>query len=143
MNKQVDFYLLNSSGKQARQTFACRLAEKVYRMGMTAYVGMENQGDCVLMDDLLWSYSQGSFIPHCLETQDDLKKHAVIIGQKATSPISRQVYINLRSETPDTQQSLDRVAEIIDEDDQNKKLARIRYRQYQDAGFEIKTHKIK
>lgn len=142
MTKKVDFYLLSQQGKQARQGFACRLADKVYRKGYTAYLSMQDQGDCVLMDDLLWTFSQNSFVPHCLENQDNLEKHAVIIGKSSHSPIKRQVFINLRDELPDTQQELDRIAEVIDSDEQCRQLARQRYRHYQSAGFEIQTHKL-
>ena len=35
---RIDFYVLRQSGDQARQLFACRLAEKAYKLEHTVHI---------------------------------------------------------------------------------------------------------
>ena len=35
---RIDFYVLSQSGERARQLFACRLAEKAYKLEHTVHI---------------------------------------------------------------------------------------------------------
>ena len=35
---RIDFYVLSQSGEQARQVYACRLAEKAYKLEHTVHI---------------------------------------------------------------------------------------------------------
>jgi DNA polymerase-3 subunit chi len=61
---RVDFYLLNQAGQHSRQTFACRLAEKAYRLNNTVHIHAGSRGDADRLDELLWTFRDGSFVPH-------------------------------------------------------------------------------
>ena len=63
---RVDFYVLSQSGEQARQLFACRLAEKAYRLDNSVYILAHDQAAAEKIDELLWTFRDGSFVPHHL-----------------------------------------------------------------------------
>ena len=66
---RIDFYILADSAQRSRALFVCRLAEKAYRMKHPIYIHTESEQQSALMDDLLWTFSQGSFLPHALAHQ--------------------------------------------------------------------------
>ena len=61
---KVDFYVLGTSGDRARQHFACRLAEKAYRLDNTIHIRTIDQRAAEQLDELLWTFRDGSFVPH-------------------------------------------------------------------------------
>ena len=50
---RVDFYVLSQPGEQARQLFACRLAEKAYRLDHTVHIVTQDRATAERIDDLL------------------------------------------------------------------------------------------
>ena len=58
---RVDFYILSTSGELARQQFACRLAEKAYKLKHNVHIHVANQESARRLDDLLWTFRDGSF----------------------------------------------------------------------------------
>ena len=65
---KVDFYLLGA-GHNSHALFACRLAEKVWRLGHRVYLLAADPPAANELDDLLWTFSQGSFVPHALSSR--------------------------------------------------------------------------
>ncbi len=61
---RIDFYVLSQSGEQARQLFACRLAEKAYKLEHTVHIHTGDEATAGRIDDLLWTFRDGSFVPH-------------------------------------------------------------------------------
>ena len=47
---RIDFYILRQSGEQARQTFACRLAEKAYRLDNTVNIHTDSKARAERLD---------------------------------------------------------------------------------------------
>ncbi|WP_262965721.1 DNA polymerase III subunit chi [Methylobacter psychrophilus] len=65
---EVSFYILPSQSIQERDEFACKLIEKAYRSGCFCYVLTDNTEQSQKIDDLLWTFRAGSFIPHQIYT---------------------------------------------------------------------------
>ncbi|MED5461998.1 MAG: DNA polymerase III subunit chi, partial [Pseudomonadota bacterium] len=61
---RVDFYILQTSGELARQQFACRLAEKAYKLDNRIHIHVSEPEAAARLDDLLWTFRGGSFVPH-------------------------------------------------------------------------------
>ena len=61
---RVDFYILDESSAAARLKLACRLAEKAYLAAQTALVWHTDAEELKAFDDLLWTFMDGSFVPH-------------------------------------------------------------------------------
>ena len=140
---QIDFYILKSPQGNNRLAFACRLVEKVYKQGYGILIHTEDSRQSEEMDDLLWTWRQGSFIPHeVLDRSDQITAPIVINHQPDVDIPINQVLINLASEVPKFFSHFERVTEIVDHDEKTRQSARQRYRFYQDRGYPLASHDI-
>ena len=137
---RVDFYVLRQSGEQARQLFACRLAEKAYKLDNSVHILTRDRATAERMDELLWTFRDGSFVPH--EIDGGRNPAPVSIGWDEQKAGDRDLLINLRDELPSCADSFARVAELVSADDDCRKLSRHRFTAYRDAGHAIETHKL-
>lgn len=138
---EVSFYILPTESLQERNQFACKLIEKVYRSGVFAYVLTDSLEQSQAIDDLLWTFRAGSFIPHEIYTG---KLPAIVstllIGSSQPPTGWDNTVINLSSSCPQGFQNIKRILEILDNGETTKIWGRQRYRQYQQANSEINTH---
>ena len=139
----VNFYILPSNSEQGRLNFACKLAEKAYYAGHKIYMLTDNEIQKKKLDDLLWTFRAGSFIPHQEFSENSLDDtNKVLIGTVEAPENWQQIIINLSSQQPEKPEFSERILEIIDNDESIKNAGRKRYRQYQQSGFKINTHKM-
>jgi len=140
---RVDFYVLQRADERSRQTLACKLAEKAYRLDNTVYIHAKSHDDALHLDDLLWTFRDGSFVPHALcGIDDDTSASPVMIGCAQDGVESRDLLINLCDEIPDFAESFPRVAELVTADENCKVMSRKRFTEYRDKGHSIQTHKL-
>ena len=139
---QIDFYILNSSFSLEREKFACRLVEKAYKLGHRIFVQVADQDQQSTLDKLLWTFRQGSFVPHDLDTSTESESTPVVIGYEGQAIGQREVLVNLSNDIPQNYRSYDRMTEIVDQTSSTTQSARERFRFYRDQGLEIKTHQV-
>lgn len=140
---RVDFYVLERADERARHTLACRLAEKAYRLKNTVYIHAKNHDDAVQLDALLWTFRDGSFVPHGISgTCDEAEVSPVMIGYEKEGIESRDLLINLDDEIPPFAESFPRVAELVTSDENCRALSRRRFAEYREKGHSIQTHKL-
>lgn len=142
---QIDFYILSSRSDDARLKLACRIAEKAMQLDKHVYIHAESTVQGRQLDELLWTFSQGSFVPHRLLGEGGREQPAepVVIGcgaEPAQEPWD--VLLNLNGTVPEFFSRYARVAEIVDADDRRLELGRQRYRYYRDRGYELNTHRM-
>lgn len=138
---RIDFYLLQDSAAE-RLRFACRLAEKAYRTGSRVYIQTASRDQAAQLDELLWTFRAGSFVPHTLAGTAGAAAAPVVIGAQDAPGAAAELLVNLAPAVPQTFRDYQRVAEIIDQNDDNKKAGRERFRFYKDNGCEPETHTI-
>ena len=140
---RVDFYILSQPGEQARQVFACRLAEKAYRLNHTVHIRTRDSATAERIDDLLWTFRDGSFVPHHnADLEKDAERSPVTIGSVATAVEARDLLINLADDVPEGANTFPRIAELVTSDETSKQQSRRRYAAYRDQGHELDTHKV-
>ncbi len=145
---KVSFYVLQSepAGGNGRFALACRIAEKALRAGVdsgqTAYIHCPDEHSLSLLDDLLWTFRQGSFIAHerLALVQDWNDTAPVIIGSGTPPEQLNAVMINLAEDVPLFFSRFERVAELVDP--AGRETGRQRYQFYKDRGYPLETHKI-
>jgi DNA polymerase-3 subunit chi len=142
---RVDFYVLDSSESNQQQLFACRLAEKAYRLGHSVYIHTEDKQQANEVDQLLWSFRSNSFIPHTIVDTDFAKAHpaSVEIGYGTDAGDHHAVLVNLASEIPAFFGRFERVSEVVTGQETVRASARKRYAFYRDRGYPLKSHDIK
>ena len=137
---QVDFYILAQS--QQRALFACRLAEKIYHLGKRVYIHTGDENNCRMLDDLLWTFQSGSFVPHECYQDDRPASSPVLIGHQLQPNVDADVLINISDDLPMFYTRFARVAEIVDNQDDIKLKARDRFRLYREQGCTMLSHPI-
>lgn len=138
---RVDFYVLRTSDPQTRRITACRLIEKAYRQGHRIFLRTGSPDESRLFDDLLWTFRQGSFVPHEL-AGSDASEAPVLIGQELPADAPRDVLVNMDPTLPADFESFERVAELVDQEDAVRLAGRQRYKHYQTQGHELQTHQL-
>jgi len=138
---QVDFYIVPGDSPQDRLRFACRLTDKAYRLGNRVFIHTESAEQTRLLDDLLWTFQQNSFVPHGL--YQDTADAPVLLAHDAEPDASSQVLINLAAEVPLFFSRFERVAELVNEDPETRRAGRNRYGFYKERGYPLRTHEIK
>lgn len=137
----VAFYLLKQSVPDGKLRAACRLTRKAVARGYTAYIQTGDSEQARRLDDLLWTFDQGSFLPHRLDG-DDPDPAPVVIGDAAPESDAPDVLIVLGRDIPEHFAMYRRIAEVVDGTDEDKRLARQRYKAYKERGCEPETHHI-
>lgn len=139
---QVDFYVLDERASGNRFLLACRLAEKIYHQGRRIFINTASEEEQRHMDRLLWTFRQGSFVPHASLDKADPSSTPVIIGIAGEAGEEADVMINLAPEVPACFSRFERVAELIDREAPVKAAGRERFRFYRDRGYPLNTHEI-
>ena len=142
---QVDFYILESDSEDARLRLACTLADKAMQQNQSVFINSASDAQARKLDELLWTFSQGSFIPHRILLQElpTPPQEPVIIGLRQQPTGDRwDVMINLAEDVPEFFSRYQRVAELVDGDATRREQSRERYRFYRDRGYKLNTLKV-
>ena len=139
---RVDFYILQDTRPDVRHRFTCKLAEKAYKQGRQVYINTASDQQMKQLDDLLWTFRDGSFIPHDCYSPGEHTAQAVLLGHDVEPEGPSDVLINLAGDIPAFFSHFNRVAELVSGDDTERESARTRYRFYKDRGYTLNTHKL-
>jgi DNA polymerase-3 subunit chi len=141
---QVDFYILNDGQSGALPLFTCRLAEKAYRQGHQVYIHTGSDTQLRQLDELLWTFRDGSFLPHRIhEAESDIASdQPILLGRISDPQGPADVLLNLAEEVPAFFSRFNRVAELVGGADSQLAAARARYRFYKDRGYTLNTHNL-
>jgi DNA polymerase-3 subunit chi len=139
---KIDVSLLGD-GADSRELFACRLAEKAWRLGHRVYVLTPDAPAALELDELLWTFSQGSFVPHAVyRSPADAETNPVLIGHAEPPAECQDVLVSLAPEVPPWFSRFARVAELVAHDEAAKARARERFRFYRERGYPLETHNL-
>lgn len=145
---QIDFYITQITDNDEYLKFACRLTETAYRNKHSVYLYTDDASSTQVVDDLLWTYRQGSFLPHAAKAGTDSHpepaagKLDIVIDHSGDPGHHNDVLINLTHKTAPFFSRFDRVAEIVTSDENAKAKSRERFKFYRDRGYPIKTHEL-
>jgi DNA polymerase-3 subunit chi len=139
---RVDFYVLASSGEQSRRQFVCRLAEKAYRLDNSVHILARDRHSAEQIDELLWTWREGSFVPHEIVPGSSSMPAPVTIAFDEISGATGDLLINLADSVPGTAAAFPRIAEIVSSDDDQRRQSRQRFALYREQGHTLQTHKL-
>ena len=93
------------------------------------------------LDDLMWQYPEGRFLPHARTDDRDSGKAAVNIGMLSDlNPAD--VVINLCPEAVPQAERFSRVLEIVPFAKSERQASRVKYKTYLGLGIKPRTHEI-
>ena len=144
---RVDFYILPETGREAGavERFACRVTARAWTAGNRAHLHTASEHMAQIMDDLLWTFRDISFIPHERYAGDsgDKPETPVTIGHARQPPPGVDLIINLDHAIPDFAPKAKRIIEIAGGAADHRQQARQRYRQYRASDeYELHDHRI-
>jgi DNA polymerase-3 subunit chi len=139
---RIDFYVLPDQRDNGRALLACRLADKAYNLGHTVYLLTASEAQAAVLDDLLWTFRQDSFIPHERYPLAGEESSPVLIGATLPAEVNRQVLINYTDGLPEGFERFERVVELVDSQPEVLAKSRERFRQYREKGLTPETHKL-
>jgi DNA polymerase-3 subunit chi len=144
MTERVDFYVLKSAAAKQRWAFACRLTEKAYLKDLKIVIVNDSLADAKALDELLWTFNERSFIPHqiCLDEQSVDPATPVYLTVESAALPAADLLVNLAHRLPAQLERYARIAEIIDADEERRRLGRERFKAYRDLKFTLETHQI-
>jgi DNA polymerase-3 subunit chi len=142
MTERVDFYVLKSSTAKQRWTFACRLTEKAYLRDLKVVLLGDTLAEVEAIDALLWTFSERSFVPHDILSGGPGAALAVQLTQDLDSVASADLLVNVSTRLPARLDRFARVAEIIDADDERRRLGRERFKAYRELKLAVETHQL-
>ena len=122
----------------AAYRFACRLCLKAINSGMKVHLHLQDEVEINTMDELMWNYPSGRFLPHDIFSTEAVNS-PVQLG--CEEPALREgLLINLSEEIPYFFGRFDRVAEIIVQNLVSE--GRERYKFYRDRGYPLQHHQL-
>lgn len=122
---------------------ACRLLRKAVAARGARVVVVGDAAMLEAIDVALWQLSPADFIAHC---RDDaapgmLSRSPVVLaaGGEARAP-HHQVLVNLGANVPAGFGRFERLVDIVSDDEEDRRMARSRWRHYADRGYAITRH---
>ena len=145
--EQVDFYILGEHSRRNIIQMVCQLCEKAISQSMNVVINARSNQQAQDLDELLWTYKADSFIAHINPTttphttnqfQYPVYIYTAENGFQDTIPAYyNQLLINLSSESPSFMTHFNRLAEMVDNNEHEKEVARSRYRNYRQQGYTL------
>lgn len=142
MPDRVDFYLLDAADPDSLLKCACRIASKACQQGLRVYIQLDDDAAVKSLDQLLWTFSPTSFVPHAVAGGSETDRVPVLIGDGPGPNGYEQLLVSLTREVPGDVDRYQRVADLISSEQQEKQLGRERFKHYRAKGIEPNTHQI-
>ena len=139
---RVDFYLSEEAGEGARLRLACRIAEKAYLAKQRVLV-LSDVATLPKIDELLWTFGDGSFVPHDVVSGDGAVVEAPVALTSGPLPAGiADVLINLGTGVPPFFEKFARVAEFLDARPDVRAAGRERFKAYRAKSIDPQTHNV-
>jgi DNA polymerase III subunit chi len=144
MTERVDFYILKSAVAKQRWMFACRLVEKAYHQDLRILIANDTLADAQVLDDLLWTFKERSFVPHkvCTDASSWDPATPVHLIVEPIMSAEADLLVNLSSQLMADWERYPRIAEVLDADEQRRLQGRERFKSYRERGIAPQTHQF-
>lgn len=128
--------------RQASQTVL-----RQFLAGQSVVVYCSNARRLRAFDEQLWSVDDAAFVPHVMASDPLAAVTPVIMVAQDLESVLKQRsgpvwLLNLDDHCPPCLERVDRVLEIVSGDEDDKAMARARWKAYQAAGHEVRSHTL-
>jgi DNA polymerase III subunit chi len=141
---RVDFYVSDEPGDGVRLRLACRVTEKAYLAKQRVVVYADDPALLPRFDELLWTFGDGSFVPHDTVTSQGARCEAPVALTSGPLPAEHaDVLVNLASTMPPFFEKFGRVAEFLDARPDVRTAGRERFKLYRGKSLDPQTHNVR
>jgi DNA polymerase-3 subunit chi len=137
---QVDFYVLADPALSPGR-LACRLSVMAWEQGHRVAVLADGEQDARDLDELMWDYPPGRFLPHALGSGDAAAPVRIVLAPDELGG-EHDVVINLAGAAVPGPGRFRRLLEIVPADAGRKAASRDKFRQYREWGLTPASHNI-
>ncbi|AAK02906.1 DNA polymerase III, chi subunit [Pasteurella multocida] len=142
MSKHAQFYLLSEQAQMEKM--ACDFAASAWRLGKRVLIACETEQQALDIDEALWAREADEFVPHNLSGEVTTYATPIEVSWKGKRNAQRRdLLINLQVEVPDYVSSFTQVIDFVPVEEHLKVLARERYKQLRQLGWQLSTEQIK
>src|SRR5688572_14299430 len=142
MPPRVDFYLIEEAGDAARLRIACKFAEKAYLAKQKVVVFSDDASLLPRFDEMLWTFGDGSFVPHDTVTAGKPCEAPVALTSGTPPEDHADVLINLSGSVPAFFEKFERVPEFLGARREIRGSGRERLKAYRGKSIEPQTHTV-
>ncbi|NVJ49627.1 MAG: DNA polymerase III subunit chi [Gammaproteobacteria bacterium] len=139
---QVEFYILEDEKPRAAFRFAIEHIQKAYLNNRKVFIHTNSRRDAEAMDEILWTQDPSSFLPHSLHGDAPGLNAPIEIGYGELPNVRPDVMVNLSDHVPEFHGQFERLIEFVCGDDEQKELARTRFKFYRDRGYPLQHFNI-
>ena len=139
---RIDFYVSDEPGADVRLRLACRVAEKAYLAKQKVVVLLDDADSLKRFDELLWTFGDGSFVPHDAVNADSACGAPVALTTGPLPPDHTDVLLNLGGAVPPCFEQFARVAEFLDARPEVRSAGRERFKAYRGRSLDPQTHNV-
>ena len=127
--------------------YACRLLRKAVASGARVVV-TGAPATLQKLDTLLWTFSPHEFVAHCRagSPAEQLMASPVVLAAQIEGGAQlphHQVLLNLGTEVVNGYERFERAIEVVTLDEEDRQMARQRWKHYADRGYSITRHDLK
>ena len=137
---QVDFYVL-ARPTQSPGQFVCRLAMMAWEQGHEVIVRTEGEEEARQLDEMMWDYPPGRFLPHGTGPAAEQAPVAIATREEAI-PAGRDLVINLCAEPVPEPEKFRRLCEIVPAEPAQRSASREKFKTYRAQGLDPESHTI-
>jgi DNA polymerase-3 subunit chi len=136
----VDFYLLPEPSIIACGRYICQLVEKEYQNKHRIYIYVESEKMADYFNDLLWTFSDTSFVPHNIYEDYANSQVPVQVGCVSEPKEHSDILINLTANALSLSLVVQRILEIVPNDEALRAAGRKKYKFYKENGYILNLH---
>lgn len=115
-----------------------KLVEKAYSAGFRTLLVAENDARVEQLNQLLWTYDPGSFLPHGSVKEGEAAKQPILLSTSIETPNDAKLLLVTDGRTPSAPEKFERILDMFDGNNaESVEKARARWKQYKDSGHEI------
>ena len=132
---RIDFH----SNVSDRLAYACRLVRKIYASGVRLVI-LGDDEILLRLDNLLWTFSQIDFVPHCYADHTLAVHTPILLSNQLEGLSDYSVLLNMTDAPPPLFSRFERLLEIVGMASSERLAARARYRFYRDRGYHLQKN---
>lgn len=138
MSAEIVFIVLNSAVKSR---IVCDLAEKCYLDKQRMVIYTKSEEECKIIDSLLWTWKQQSFVPHkYLDSLSNPQNEPIVLTTNIESAAGYDTVLLVDPLPIEIVSQFSKVIDFAEKyDSQGIELSRKRYKLYKDQNYNIAT----
>lgn len=144
---RIDFH----SNVADKLEYACRLTRKIWSatpegQPVRNIVIVGEKSDLKKLDDLLWSFSNVDFLPHCFIDDESAAETPIVLSESFASPsladiphADVMIHLGMRmpADVPALVVRFPRIVEVVTVNEAERLAGRERYKAYRELGHEL------